>query len=829
MKSLDIRNCFQVKLLDISDSSIEELKINYNLNELKIYKNKSMTNLDVTNSNLQMLLIADSNLENININSNLLTLHCINCPLIRNLQIDENLVILNLNMSNIESLVTGYNLEELHCSYTSKLKVINISKSNKLRYLNLNYSAVEILESNKNINRTKLHINCSNTENLRILNLSDCKYIFSLYLNNSNIEYLNLDNVEIEHLDCSNTLYLKILKLYKINTLLLFNSNVSSIYGLVSNKNLTFLNISMTKNIDYLCLKNTNLKKIYLDYSNLELLDLNENLEVLSAISTKKLKKIVFKKCNNLKSVNLKHSNIEKFLICQYLGEYIDEVNFSYTKNLGNLPNFEFKKIHLEYSGIYYFNLNSNLITELNCENTKNLTYVDVSNCINLKKLILNYSHVDTIFLNKDISYLECNETLFLKELDTSNCNNLEFLSINGSKLKKLIVNKNLKKLECKNLTLDTLDLNNSKIEIFNCQNSFIQNFNLENSKLIDEINSVFPFWIENLNLSKTKISSLPYIKGLKYLNYSFVIGKRMIYLPAYKDLIELDITESSIRKISDTIYNNCMLKKIKLNKNLKTFICNSKYFTSIDFSPCLNLEFVRITNSDLEEVNIISRQLVEIECKTKKLNVNYAERICCKNIENISFFNVKELVLETLLYQLDLSNLEIEYLKIKGENLKHILLPISVTFLEIRNTQIENINFNQIPNLLELKLINNKIKNLQLSLSSLKILECDNEILDNAYLDKCHSLEKVFINKLNGEFKINKTIKHIELNSNTHINLNHCLNLEYFNISGTNSVTYDNISISVTNTELELQNSVLYRKSINGNFEYFNKKMNLR
>lgn len=203
------------------------------------------------------------------------------------------------------------------------------------------------------------------------------------------------------------------------------------------------------------------------------------------------------------------------------------------------------------YSMIKYLFLDNNNLTEINLNEFKNLTVLNISKNkikeliipLNLKELFCNDNLLEKINANH-IEILHCNNNN-LKEIKgeyikNMECANNKLIKIENFKLKNLICNNNPIELLEKLQELEYVECSYTKIKkIKNCDN--IQKLYINNTPIeeIDVFNN-----IRILSIINTKIIKIPYMHTLEQLNLN---NEKIIISTKYENY--------TIENINDIIY----------------------------------------------------------------------------------------------------------------------------------------------------------------------------------------------------------------------------------------------------------------------------------
>ncbi|MVO08128.1 T9SS type A sorting domain-containing protein [Flavobacterium sp. TP390] len=436
-------------------------------------------------------------------------------------------------------------LEDLTCSGSTQLTMINLDGISNLKKLNLsgNYQIMEFNFSNVplleylNINKTSV---TSGTLDLTILPYLKEFYCRSQNLSSLNVqglinlEKLDLYEADLTTLDLSSNIALKYLDCSAV--ILLSNLNIIGI------NTLEYLNISYTSLTDLNLTTNTSLKELIWRSQKIFTLDISTNL------------------------------NLERLILDKTPG--VGQVSFSFNSlNLSHLIN------------LIEFSCNEQV-------NTPSLTNLDLSGCINLNKLKIVKSSIQNLDLSNNIHLKEISiNNSVIESLNLSNLSELEKLNLNGTSSLNSWTHSHfpsLKDIYVENSGIPNLDLENSQLllNVFG-NNSAVDFVNLSSStSLINvQLNNC-----PNLEMLLLKNGVSP--SQWNNVNYSF----------NSPSLLYLCVDENNFSTYQ-SILNNYNNSQCQLN-SFCTFVPSGTYYT-IDGQIILDYNSNGCDSNDVKYPNL--------------------------------------------------------------------------------------------------------------------------------------------------------------------------------------------------------------------------------
>jgi hypothetical protein len=425
LKNLDLSGLKNLKVLDLRDSSIENLSLENSpaLEELNLPKKLRQLELSGPNK-LKKLDLSDSYIKNL-------------------------------------SLKNSPALEELNLS--KELRRLELSGPNKLKKLDLSYSYIENLSLKDN--DALEGIDLGRYSKIKQLEVSDLKNLKKLDLRDSSIKNLSLKNSpaleELVLFSCHELKKLEVSGLENLKKLDLRDSSIEnlSLKNSPALEELVLFSCHELKKLEVSGLEN--LKKLDLRDSSIENLSLKNSpaLEELDLFNCSKLKIPNLSGLKNLKKLNLSKSSIENNLNLEnnfaleelvLFGSTLKKLDVSDLKNLKKL------------------NLISSSIENLSLIGNTNLTQIDLYKCINLKSIYLEgLDNLINISFNKldSLTSIAFNNIKSAKKLYLSYLNKIKTIS--------LINMENLKDIDLEQMPeLISIDLKDiHKLETVNLKN----------------------------------------------------------------------------------------------------------------------------------------------------------------------------------------------------------------------------------------------------------------------------------------------------------------------------------------------------------------------
>ncbi len=314
---------------------------------------------------------------------------------------------------------------------------------------------------------------------------------------------------------------------------------------------------------------------------------------------------------------------------------------------------------------------------------------------------------------------------------------NLKTLSLNGNKLQDIQSIQYLKQLEELNLSTNQISNIDPLASLVN-----IEILNLARNKITSILKLSNLFKLKYLNLIRNKLEHFFLDNSLIHLETLLLEGNNIhsFNLVTCPNLIYLDLSYNRIVDIQ-SVSNLSKLKRIIMDDNQieNINVLNRLY----------NLEIISAFKNEIKMVDFES----EILDKLIKLNLDY------NKIESLSINtpNLKELFLENnKLNHLPESvckwrQLELVYLnKNNLQNLDCLIFSSKLHKMEVNDNQISNVDvlINNLPNLKEIELNNNKIKQVNFKNDHYILVRLDlaNNQIDNIDLSKLINLKRLDI-----------------------------------------------------------------------------------
>jgi Leucine-rich repeat (LRR) protein len=247
-------------------------------------------------------------------------------------------------------------------------------------------------------------------------------------------------------------------------------------------------------------------------------------------------------------------------------------------------------------------------ITDFNCDNN-NITHLDVSGCVMLKKLTCR---------NNSLTTLNIHNLKNLEELSCSN-NNLNILDVG--------VLENLKKLNCSSCSLTSLNINNClSLNTLICDNNQLSILDIEDKVLLTNFNcaanNLSILNIDNLNL-------------LNYLDCSF------------NNLSNLNVDNNL--SLSGLVCNNNNLSELIVNhlSLLKRLSCGDNPLSELNINNLVSLESLFCSNNNLSDLNLSNlNSLKQLVCKNNLLTTLNIDHLSSLTIGlDCSFNNLSSLL----------------------------------------------------------------------------------------------------------------------------------------------------------------------------------------
>ena len=179
--------------LEISYSDISSLSLdNYNLlNQLSLQGNNNLNQLNLNSLN-------SLNYLSCNRNSNLLSLELNNCPNLNKLMCNNNNIITIIDINSCD------NLSEINCNYNPNFESLELNNFPNLNKLICHNNDITTMNINNCDNLSE--INCSDNLNLSNVNFYNIPNLNKLECYNNRLIYLDLVNQSnLDYLDCRNS------------------------------------------------------------------------------------------------------------------------------------------------------------------------------------------------------------------------------------------------------------------------------------------------------------------------------------------------------------------------------------------------------------------------------------------------------------------------------------------------------------------------------------------------------------------------------------------------------------------------------------------------
>ncbi len=630
---------------------------------------------------------------------------------------DNNLTNLDLSQNiNLESITANKN----------KLTAINISKNNKLTYLNIGNNKLANLDIKTN---TLLeNLDCQNnllttidlSENtilkslnvskntLTALNVSKNSALTGLFCNSCTLTSLDIDNnTALQEINCGSNQLTSINILKNINltnfychfnkiTSLDVSNNILLKWLLCHGNKLTAINVSMLPDLEMLDCQENQLKNIDVS-NNPKLIELVCNDNQLISLNLKNknntnldLNYSLFTNNPNLTCIQVDN---EAYSDANWTG--IKDANASYSSNCVQytlIPdlNFENKLIALGIdSGIPDGKVETSKIEsvtslDISYSEIKNITGIE--DFTSLTSLICNDNEINVLNISKNtkLQYLDCSSTMVYL-LDFSN--NPELTHINVSKnpyVTKIDVSNNLKltSLNCSTTSISRLDVSkNTKLTTLNCKQVYIMDLDLSYNTALtsldcsDNYNSLTTLNLKNGN------------------NSNFILANSNFTNNAYLTCITVDNQNysndnwSSLKDASASYNTSCLDGPYTLipDPNFeKALIKSGVDYRELD-GKVLTANILLVTAINLSGSNINDLTGIEgflnletLNCKTNNLtNLDLSQNVNLKSLD----------CSENKLVNLNLSN------KPNFVSLKSTLNP-SLTCIKVDNTVYSETNW---------------------------------------------------------------------------------------------------------------------------------------
>jgi len=484
-----------------------------------------------------------------------------------------------------EYLQTELYLANYNKDFLQLNRSVNLDDDNKIIALNLSYLQISDLKPlGKLTSLQSLYLDSNSINDLTPLtNLKNLKF---LSLNENHIENLKplseLKNIEVLHLN---------------------KNYISEITPLKDLEKIKILNISLNNLVDISVVKN---------FKNIRAISANNNciIDISSIVNLKALERISFAN-NEIQDVSClkKMKNLFEFIFTNNFifdlsflyhlitkGDFTRNYNF-YENPLVYPPTEEYLKG--EASMIQWFKSNhekANILIKQclkNKTNSLDLSFCGISDltlipklftCIHIEELILSnewaeYNDKDWVKISKSPKYFSIKNNLYEIPTQISKLKNLKKLIVGGDWEN----NENLKKWRIKDIkyigkltNLEVLNISNNQITSINVIKNLtnLKNIYANNNKITSIVN------LENLNQLKSLNLSNNYLSNTSFLKKTKSIEMLDLHSNKLKDINDLEILLTSIKKI--IIDNNpiAIAQNWKLSKYENHYSTIENYFS---------------------------------------------------------------------------------------------------------------------------------------------------------------------------------------------------------------------------------------------------------
>lgn len=569
LQSLGLSGLAAMTELDCSNNKLTALNVsesegllslnctNNQLGSLNVQKNKALTDLQCSSNQLVTLDVKN--------NTALETLYCrknsINVLDVTKLTCLKNLDCSQNSLASL-NLYQNLNLDILYCA-SNHLYGLGLSANTKLTFLDCRSNTINALDVSKNALLET--INCTNNQLVRLdvssnpaletiactgnpaltkLWVKDAAQAAALSVTKDDFTAIAYNNGGINIPDAK-------LKTYLVA---LFDEDEDGEISILEAENVQNVNCSSRAVADLTGLENCpNLK--YLNFNGC-------NVSTIELPNLKKLETIVAYG-NPIQRINVNNDTALTALYLQDVNTNALSGN-SFTINAYD----QASTLYLAFAGTGY--------TELNLTNSSSLTSYDITENIQLTKLVAssnpNVTSVNISSLN-DLTYLDLN-ACGLTALDVDHNINLVTLNCSSNSISTLNVDNNtlLITLDCSENNLTALKVsNNIMLDYLDCSSNSLANINVRNNTDLRTLNISsnvgiiaialgYNSLLETFNASKTGLTDIDLSANLavKTLNLSGCSAMHIIDLTLNTALVDLDLSGTSLATL-DVSKNNAL------------------------------------------------------------------------------------------------------------------------------------------------------------------------------------------------------------------------------------------------------------------------------
>ncbi len=575
LTTINLAGCSGIVTLDCSSNSLTELDCseakalqelacaNNSLGQLNLKNNKALVGLQCSGNNLAVL--------DLNNNTAIASLFCRKNSLATiDLTKLPGLAELDCSNNSLSSLNVSNNptLESLRCSSNS-ISSLNLINNTELSYLDCSGNALKSLDVTKNTmledldcsnnqiasldisrNASLETVTCNNNDGMTKLWVKDAAQQASLTIRKDDGTVVSFNNGGIQIPDANLKAYL----------LALFDEDEDGEISIIEAENVQNVNCSRRSIADLTGLQDCpNLKYLNCSENNVSVVNL-PNLSKLETVVAygNPIEKLVFNNDKELKALYLQDANTNVLN-----GASITINNYLQATSL-----------YIAFAGTDY--------TDLDISNNTQWTHYDISENIQLKRLVANNNpSVTSVNLASmpDLDYLDVS-SCGLSTLNVDNNTKLVTLKCSGNNLTALNTDQNVDIVEfnCSNNQLSTLRVTqNALLESFDASNNQLQTINLRQNPKLKTINV-------SGNASIMALA-LGYNTSLESLDASST------------GLTDIDVTANTLLK--DLNLSGCgQLQVIDLRNNTQLITLNlsSTSVLSLDAGNCSNLNSLDLT-----------------------------------------------------------------------------------------------------------------------------------------------------------------------------------------------------------------------------------------
>ena len=563
-----IEDFASIRTLDCNNNNLTSLNLSKNLSLVNISCRDNQLTSIIFNKEIAIIDASGNKLETVDLSQNT-SLHFLNLTanLLTSIDLSQNanLTSLQIGSNKITELNLSKNkaLNYLRCS-SNQLAAIDVSNNTSLEILYIPFNQLTTLDLSKNTKLT--YVDCSFNK-LVSLNVDNAVALENLACKYNKLTNLNLsDNIGLTKLESESNLLESINVLTSVN-LAYFNCSYNQLKTLDVSKNgaLTYFNCSGNKLLSELNLKNGNNTKIKstdlsigsspslyclmvddVAYANT---NWSENIDAYTTFTDAP--------CAPAQYTAIPDPGFEKTLIAMGIDFVEDGKVFtsriSNIKEL-NLSGYDYNITDL--TGISAFTALESLKMPYN--GLSDITTLDVSKNLMLKKLDCSQSLLTTLDVSKNLALVE--------------------LNFSYNKLKTIDVSKNL------------------SLETLNCSYNRLTTIDVSKNLALKNLYSVGANSEGDGNLEKGLLTSIDVSKNteLNFLDISYNPG-----------IAGLDITKNT-KLTGLNISNNSLLKTdYPENKLLKTLACEYLNLTTLDISNYPDLEILRCGSNALKTLDV--------------------------------------------------------------------------------------------------------------------------------------------------------------------------------------------------------------------------------